>query len=844
MNASLKFCFWPLKRIKPAFPLFILVTFGLVACSSLTRAEQPAHNGWIELNSKNSIGQTLISRYAGLTGITIFLNPRPESGSAILRLSLYQDTDQQDLVASSEILLHPDQRSGFYNFSFNKLMDSSRQAYQLALALEGDGQVLIGKSSGDTYLNGALTLDGQFQEAQLAFKLSYDPMDVLLGIIAEFGTWGYRLLAAIILFILPGWGILSLLFPKWKSFDWLEKITLSTGLSLAIYPLLFLWTDAAGLRLGPLYAWIPPVLGTGLTIMKSDIRKFISKGEIHHLRVRISLASILTQSRSAITDVTILLLIGLISFTRLWAIRMLPIPLWGDSYHHTLITQLLIDHKGLFHSWEPYAELQSFTYHFGFHSFAAVFHWFTGIDSPQAVLWTGQILNILSVLTLYILSKRITRNRWGGILTILISGLLLSMPMYYLNWGRYTQLAGHALLIPAAIFLWIFLDNREVNWKYLFVVSILQAGLFLTHYRVLIFLLPFYLIHTFLHFRKIDLKKQWLFVLVQGWLALLLVLPWLLRLYQGKLPFQFIEHVSTPASQVTSATLEYNIIGDLKLYLPIWMWWLTGAAIGSFILRKNKPALIVTLWWIVIFLMANPATLGLPGTGILSNFAVLISTYIPASVLVGSSIGDLFNSRDQEFAPDDVRTSLRSRFLLHPSVTVFLAISFIIVGIVGARFRLREIRPFQHSLVTYPDLSASEWIRNNLPHETKFLVNAFFAYSGSLIVGSDAGWWLPLLSGRRTMLPPMPYVSEKGPSPDYVTKTNQLVKLINAKGVNNQEVKETLKDKQITHIYIGQQQGRVNAPVPPYLDVDKLIKDPDFELLYHKNLVWIFKILH
>ncbi len=65
-----------------------------------------------------------------------------------------------------------------------------------------------------------------------------------------------------------------------------------------------------------------------------------------------------------------------------------------------MIAQLLVDHGGLFTSWQPYAEMTTFTYHFGFHSAVAVFDWLTHMEIPKAVLWAGQILNILAVIVL------------------------------------------------------------------------------------------------------------------------------------------------------------------------------------------------------------------------------------------------------------------------------------------------------------------------------------------------------------------------------------------------------------------------------------------------------------
>ena len=73
---------------------------------------------------------------------------------------------------------------------------------------------------------------------------------------------------------LPGWALLSLLWPQIKQ-QWyaefchnyqamqnpITKLAISLGISLAIYPILFAWTDFFGLHLGSWYAWLPPIVG-------------------------------------------------------------------------------------------------------------------------------------------------------------------------------------------------------------------------------------------------------------------------------------------------------------------------------------------------------------------------------------------------------------------------------------------------------------------------------------------------------------------------------------------------------------------------------------------------------
>ena len=178
-----------------------------------------------------------------------------------------------------------------------------------------------------------------------------------------------------------------------------------------------------------------------------------------------------------LADLAYVLIIGLIFGVRFYIARPLSLPLWGNSYQHTVITKLIMDNKGLFQSWQPYAEMTGLTYHFGFHSLSAVFGWAAGLDAPQAVIWFGQIINGLAVLALYPLAVQLCRNRWAGVIAALVGGLLVQMPMFYINWGRYTQLTGQAILPAVIILVWSSLTGEEKKRKIILLSGLAVGGL-------------------------------------------------------------------------------------------------------------------------------------------------------------------------------------------------------------------------------------------------------------------------------------------------------------------------------------------------------------------------------
>jgi hypothetical protein len=517
-----------------------------------------------------------------------------------------------------------------------------------------------------------------------------------------------------------------------------------------------------------------------------------------------------------------------------------------------MITQLLVDHGGLFNSWLPYAEIKTFTYHFGFHTAVAAFHWVSGLDMPHAVLWTGQILNVLAVIALYPLATRVGGNRWAGVGAVLVAGLLSPMPMYYVNWGRYTQLAGQVILPAAICLVWAILEARQYNrigssilgedtkwsnWRrhipfdarQMMLVWLMLGGLALTHYRILIFVLLFFVVFFILCVKR----ETWLTLLTRiFWMGIgagLLFLPWFIHTFAGKIVLNLSAQLNTPAAAVSTWTQEYNAIGDLSSYLPILIWLLMPLSIIWGLWRQDKRVILIGLWSFLILLVANPQWLCLPGEGALNNFSVFIAAYIPGSVLLGYLFGQIASCKC------NVGKRLSSTIL----ITVFLFIA----GIWGARQRLSDLQVMTSALATRPDVRASKWIQENTPHDARFLVNSFFAFGDTVIVGSDGGWWLPLLAHRQTTLPPLNYGSEQGPHPDYGIWINTLTSEILTKSVTHSSVLNLLRERDITHIYIGQRNGRVNYSGSYELEPEQLLSSPKFHLVYHQDRVWIFKVL-
>jgi hypothetical protein len=838
--------------------IFALLCLGLLlaGCSPAVGREliAPTAPQAITLEQGMTIGQTFVAHYDGLAGIEVYIQPR-DAGEGELQLRLRSDPRSPTDLATARLSLSEIGRPGFYQLSFAPQPDSRGRDYYALFELVGAGRIKLDRAAGDAYLDGALYQDGQATDAQVTGTLIYNTPQILLGLVQRLLTWLALLLAGICLFVIPGWALLGL-WPGARDCSWGEKLGLAAGLSLALYPLLLLWTNLVGLHLGALYAWLPSLVGLVVLLWSnSDWRP-------HMLP-----AAWRTWRRSAAfwPDLLLVIVLLLLGVGRFQVADSLDVPLWGDSYHHTVIAQLLVDNGGLFDSWQPYAEMQTFTYHFGFHSAVAALHWLSGLALPQAVVWAGQLLNVLAVLALYPLAVRLGGSRWAGVAAVLLAGLIAPMPSSYVNWGRYTQLAGQAIL-PAAIYLsWVAVADQRpagtnatstigqrIGWPFLILPWIALAGLGLAHYRVLIFVVFFFPALFLLELGRQPLRSQLARMAVVGFGGALLFLPWFIHVFAGQIIDHFAIRLATPASALPAATQEYNAAIDPRIVLPALAWLLVLLSLAWGLWRRERGAALIGLWWLLVLLAVNPHWLGLPGTGALTNFALLIAAYIPASVLVGAALGWLVGpagSWAENQAPRTENQELRHGLHLRAAggwqwvLRGAGMLALVALALWGTRQRLDDLQVVQSALVTRPDLRAAAWISANTPADSRFLVNAFFAYSGSSVVGSDGGWWLPLLAGRQTTLPPILYGSEQAPRADYRLWINALTAALEQKPIDDPEMLAMLRERGITHIYIGQRQGRLNYAGPAVLNPEQLRNSSHFRPIYHEDRVWVFELL-
>jgi hypothetical protein len=658
-----------------------------------------------------------------------------------------------------------------------------------------------------------------------------------IGLLKEGFTWLVWWLACMLLFLAPGWALMEAIWPGWRKLNRAEKLGVSAGVGLAMYPLILLWTQAVGLQLGWLYAWLPASISLAWLAWRHRT-EIISLG-----RVR---ADLYINLRRMVLDGSLLLIvvIGLIIYSRFWTIRRVDLPMWGDSYQHAMMAQLILDNHGLFSTWQPYSPYYSLSVHFGFPAQSAVFGWMLGKDGATAALVFGQAVNILAVLTLLPLALRLSRGSlWAGAAALIAAGLIFQVPAYYVNWGRYAQLGGQAIFPVAAWLTWDALSGfndragipgrRVMAWmSILLLTGSVIAGALLTYYRMAYFYFTFMVIWG-LAFALPSFRLHWgrwgTAVTVAAGIAVSSLL-WLLPWY----PHTQKSHLSevVEVGMAIRRPIDF-VLADLKAWNDAWEYYpqaltviLLLALVWGLIRRQWMiPGLIAWIAFLAAYTFGQ--LLQLPAANLLTNFSILIAVYIPASLIIGWLVGD--------FAGWMQKKSILGAALL--------GLALFVMALYGAN-QVRNVANMDtFSLVNRPDQRAASWIGENIPAEARILVEGFTIYGGSTAVGADGGWWLPLLVKRENTMPPQYALMNEVPHPaSYSKDVVVLVRELEATAPGSAEGLRLLCENRITHVYIGQTQGKTGSPARQLYKPEDFLKHPAFEKIYHQDRVYLFAL--
>jgi len=800
------------------------------------------------LDQSCAVGQTFRASRPNLAAIEVLLvvyGDEPLGKEASLTLHLRTTPEAAEDLQQVRVTLAGRRHNDLLRFALAPLANSAGQDYYFCLESSAPGRVAVWRSTLDAYAGGSMFEAGQSQAGDLRFATfaQYMPSQAVQQVWDAFRGHLWPLAAALLLLYLPGSVLLRLLRPGRG--EWIRQPVahgiLALCLSLALIPLFTLWASTLGIRLSPLRA--------------SVVLALLGAVELGFAwRAAPSAWRALRQRAPSPWAAGLALILALTLIVRLIQIRDVVLPLWVDSVHQTLITRLIAEQGAIPTSYEPLLPVSGFYRHFGFHALAAWYHWLSGLAIPQAILALGQILNAIAILPGYLLAVRLTGRPLAGLVAAAITGLISLMPAYYVSWGRYTQLEGMVLLPACLVLLYESLRSQDRR-RHSALAAVAAAGLFVTHYRVMFFFVTFLV--CLLLWAALARPRGWPTLRTLccrtaqiALISALLVLPWLWNLLHelaqplaalpvrpesgdeyNAIPWVFLRIGHSPALLKLAGAALVSWLARLAWRAArarsrvkgtasgdkAGPWQAVASSLGATLAEHPAPALVLG-WVSLTALLVNLHLIGLPDIGAVNNASAVIALYLPLSLLAASVVSD---------ALDWVT---RAGPLLRKVTTAALGFAVLAWALVGARDMVTLINP-STVLATADDLRAMAWIRDHTSADARFLINTM-PWQRGMFMGSDGGWWIPLLTDRQTTLPAVVYW---GGAPDYVRQITELAQWASTTtSLDDAAAWEHLEQAGVTHVYIGARGGNIKP--------EMVYGKPGYELVYQVGPVYIFAL--
>lgn len=690
---------------------------------------------------------------------------------------------------------------------------------------------------------------------------------------ADAGAWrdaGLLLAALLAVLWLPG-AVLGRLAGLGR--DGLEREALAVGLSIALWPLAMLWFRAAGLSWTVL---VTRALVLGLALM---LVALVIGG------ARRAGAGQTGWRRASLANAVVVILTCAAAVGSWWHARELVAAPWVDGYHHTLITQLILEQRGLPDSFAPYLAVERFYYHFGFHSLAATVALVSGLGVTQAVLWTGQALCVLTVPAIYLVGRRLVTWPLAAALAAALPAGLYWFPAYYLSWGRFTQLAGLVLLPVAGVLAFApllpGLADRRRRAAAVVPGALAAAGLVLVHYRVAlafgIAVAVFGVTATVRSSRRRLLARHLVAVTL---LALLLAAPWL-----GRLWWDGVGTLRAASSGWYAGAAEVDTVPAWLFTVGQNLFWFGLAAVGlvAAALARRRSAVPVLVTLALVTAAANPARFGLPSSWMLPAFAVAIAAWLPVGVglayladgsldllrspktgrragtdwlgFVATGLVVLWAGRLQGLAASAGSSpiqwaigfacavglavawrpaALRTRRPLSKASRLAWAAAVLALGLAGT-WSSRDVLNTDLVLLTHADLAAAGWVRANTPPEARFLVRSGMWQLGTYR-GLDGGYWLPVLTGRATTMPAIFY---NYGTREYGAASTALAERVSRAGeLSDEALVSLMREAGAGYVYLGP----ATAAHEGGLTRERLEGVPELERVYDRDGVVVFRL--
>lgn len=765
-----------------------------------------------------------VAQHDGLRELELLLarngEPAPEENG---RFTLTLSDLQGNQLATQSLLTRQVKHNQPFVLRFPVQPNSAGRPYLLTLSGSDDNRVTVWGYTVDLLEDTTLTLEAgpltdetpetAVQELNFTSRYQLTWANGLHQLGQRLWQNGALMLLALLFLLLPGALLLQLRPFRHLLPDPMAKLGVMLGVGTAVWPLIWYLFSLLGGRFSSWLLWI--LVGSGWLLI-IYLKRPVTLSPRHQCSQNAVTPSSPPSWHKEHTLLLFLLAIGLA--VRLLAVRDIVFPPWVDSVRHGLITAVMSQSGQTITQtdYAPFLPIDRFPYHFGFHTLSSSLVLLGEWPIPRLLLGLGQLLNALLPLTVYAGGWLLTRQRRAGLLAAFLVAIPLFFPAYYATWGRYTQLTA-MLLMPVLLGLtWRLVRGAAIWRKTWWLLALLIAGLFLIHFRVFVFYVPFAGL-VWLWSRG----RNGRFLRLAAGSSLLLLIPQLIYLLQNSAPRQTLRaqlpgYTAFPTAYYTAGwdRLFLWLAGGLLLpILLIWLWRRVWQG------RQNWTAvpLVLALWSGLLLLALSGDYLGFPSINLVNLNSYYITTFLPLALFLGGVGAQGWHWLRRQPEP-----------LLVAGILLLMPLG---TAVTHFGFQQQITILNEQTLLAQPaDAEALAWLDDNLPEEAVVAVNSWL-WLGSTWSGSDGGAWIVPLTGRQSSTPPADYIYNRDLA-DFVRSFNEEMATIS--DWSAPQTADWLREQGMTHIFIGVRGGQ--------MDPAELLQNPGVRLIYGRNGTFIFEL--
>jgi hypothetical protein len=404
------------------------------------------------------------------------------------------------------------------------------------------------------------------------------------------------------------------------------------------------------------------------------------------------------------------------------------VPPYFDSVEHFRIIKELVNALESSTFLKTIPTLVPSYYHLGFHFLAAFLAFSLRANPMDVILVLGQVILAAIPIPIFFVLRHETHSDIAALLGTLLAGFGWYMPGFAVNWGKYPALAGLLALEITLSMAYFISQNRstrnQITWIGILLLGIVISTLF--HSRTLV-VIVFSFASWFVAGRIQTLPKASQYVSLGMLLIGLVVLGILIQ-------------------------REPLLVLALEPYLNDGLWvTLIVVVLSPFALIRFPQEFYFSILFIVCIFVALFIPIGnlVPGfenQTLLDRPFVEMILYLPLSILGGLGLAGLMQS-------------VRGMQVLPGQILSYATI--LIVGFTGliATGRYDFYPSDCCNFVGYDDTVAFDWLDKNLPSDARILIastsmNVLPSGPSASLTGTDAGIWIPVLTGRNVAFAP------------------------------------------------------------------------------------------